>query len=103
MLLAHWRQMAKEFAHPRLFLAGKSMGGRMAAELYQDGEDEMNAAGLLILGYPFHPPANPDRWRGDVLKQIKTPTLLLQGIAILSAPVPNWLIFPSHPPYRSIG
>ncbi len=24
-------------------------------------------------------PANPDRWRGDVLKQIKTPTLLLQG------------------------
>ncbi|MDL5386273.1 alpha/beta fold hydrolase [Aeromonas hydrophila] len=79
VLLAHWRQMAKEFAHPRLFLAGKSMGGRMAAELYQDGEDEMNAAGLLILGYPFHPPANPDRWRGDVLKQIKTPTLLLQG------------------------
>ncbi|QPR87436.1 alpha/beta fold hydrolase [Aeromonas hydrophila] len=79
VLLAHWRQMAKEFAHPRLFLAGKSMGGRMAAELYQDSEDEMNAAGLLILGYPFHPPANPDRWRGDVLKQIKTPTLLLQG------------------------
>ncbi|EMN4467457.1 dienelactone hydrolase family protein [Aeromonas hydrophila] len=79
VLLAHWRQMAKEFAHPRLFLAGKSMGGRMAAEFYQDGEDEMNAAGLLILGYPFHPPANPDRWRGDVLKQIKTPTLLLQG------------------------
>lgn len=79
VLLAHWRQMAKEFAHPRLFLAGKSMGGRMAAELYQDGEDEMNAAGLLIFGYPFHPPANPDRWRGDVLKQIKTPTLLLQG------------------------
>ncbi|HDT5891655.1 TPA: alpha/beta fold hydrolase [Aeromonas hydrophila subsp. hydrophila] len=79
VLLAHWRQMAKEFAHSRLFLAGKSMGGRMAAELYQDGEDEMNAAGLLILGYPFHPPANPDRWRGDVLKQIKTPTLLLQG------------------------
>ncbi|MBO0406871.1 alpha/beta fold hydrolase [Aeromonas hydrophila] len=79
VLLAHWRQMAKEFAHPRLFLAGKSMGGRMAAELYQDGEDEMDAAGLLILGYPFHPPANRDRWRGDVLKQIKTPTLLLQG------------------------
>ncbi len=41
----------------------------------------------------FPPPANPDRWRGDVLKQIKTPTLLLQGSAILSAPVPNWLIF----------
>ncbi|MGY3902793.1 alpha/beta family hydrolase [Aeromonas lusitana] len=79
VLLAHWREMVRVFAHPGLFLAGKSMGGRMAAELYQDGEDEMNAAGLLILGYPFHPPAKPDRWRGEVLKQIKTPTLLLQG------------------------
>ncbi|WP_421206705.1 alpha/beta family hydrolase [Aeromonas enteropelogenes] len=74
-LLEHWRQMVREFAHPRLFLAGKSMGGRMAAEI----ADEMNAAGLLILGYPFHPPAKPDRWRGEVLKQITTPTLLLQG------------------------
>ncbi|ATL91633.1 alpha/beta hydrolase [Aeromonas sp. CU5] len=79
LLLEHWRQMVREFAHPRLFLAGKSMGGRMAAELYHDGSDAMNAAGLLILGYPFHPPAKPDRWRGDVLKQIKVPTLLLQG------------------------
>ncbi|MBV7435668.1 alpha/beta family hydrolase [Aeromonas sp. sif2416] len=75
VLLAHWREMVHQFAHPRLFLAGKSMGGRMAAEIC----DEMNAAGLLILGYPFHPPAKPDSWRGEVLKQIKTPTLLLQG------------------------
>ncbi|MNM25577.1 Alpha/beta hydrolase family protein [compost metagenome] len=79
VLLAHWREMVRAFAHPRLFLAGKSMGGRMAAELYHEGGDEMNAAGLLILGYPFHPPASPDRWRGEVLKQITTPTLLLQG------------------------
>ena len=79
VLLDHWRQMVREFAHPSLFLAGKSMGGRMAAELYGQGGDEMNAAGLLILGYPFHPPAKPDSWRGEVLKQIKTPTLLLQG------------------------
>ncbi|MGY3857045.1 alpha/beta fold hydrolase [Aeromonas intestinalis] len=75
VLLAHWREMAEAFAHSRLFVAGKSMGGRMAAEI----ADEMNAAGLLILGYPFHPPAKPDSWRGEVLKQIKTPTLLLQG------------------------
>ena len=79
VLLAHWRQVVKDFAQPRLFLAGKSMGGRMAAELYQDGGDEMDAAGLIVLGYPFHPPAKPDAWRGEVLKQITTPTLLLQG------------------------
>jgi predicted alpha/beta-hydrolase family hydrolase len=79
VLLAHWREMVREFAHPRLFLAGKSMGGRMAAEISDEIYCEMNAAGLLILGYPFHPPARPDRWRGEVLKQIKTPTLLQQG------------------------
>ncbi|MBL0609774.1 alpha/beta fold hydrolase [Aeromonas jandaei] len=79
ILLAHWREMVREFAHPRLFLAGKSMGGRMVAEISDEIYCEMNAAGLLILGYPFHPPARPDRWRGEVLKQIKTPTLLLQG------------------------
>jgi len=67
VLLAYWREMVREFAHPRLFLAGKSMGGRMAAELFQDGDGEMNAAGLIVLGYPFHPPAKPDRWRGDWL------------------------------------
>ena len=79
VLLDYWREMVREFAHPRLFLAGKSMGGRMAAEVSDEIYCEMNAAGLLILGYPFHPPARPDRWRGEVLKQIKTPTLLLQG------------------------
>ena len=79
VLLDHWHEMVREFAHPRLFLAGKSMGGRMAAEISDEIYCEMNAAGLLILGYPFHPPARPDRWRGEVLKQIKTPTLLLQG------------------------
>ncbi|WP_421232859.1 alpha/beta fold hydrolase [Aeromonas jandaei] len=79
VLLDHWREMVREFAHPRLFLAGKSMGGRMAAEISDEIYCEMNAAGLLILGYPFHPPARPDRRRGEVLKQIKTPTLLLQG------------------------
>ncbi len=37
VLLAHWREMVRQFAHPRLFLAGKSMGGRMAAELFLRG------------------------------------------------------------------
>ncbi|MGL5039131.1 MAG: alpha/beta family hydrolase [Aeromonas sp.] len=79
VLLAHWREVIRQYAHPRLYLAGKSMGGRMAAELYCEGGDQMNAAGLLILGYPFHPPAKPECWRGEVLKHIALPTLLLQG------------------------
>lgn len=75
VLLACWRQMITQCWHPRLVLAGKSMGGRLAAEL----ADEIGAAGLVLLGYPFHPPSHPDRWRGEVLKGIVTPTLLLQG------------------------
>ena len=73
------------FAHPRLFLAGsKSMGGRMAAELYQDGGDEMDAAGLIVLGYPFPPPPAQTAG-GEVLKQITTPTCCCRGSAIPSA------------------
>ena len=75
VLLDCWREVIAAHAHPRLILAGKSMGGRMAAEL----ADETGAAGLVLLGYPFHPVGKPERWRGDVLKEIATPTLLLQG------------------------
>ncbi|MFL9593369.1 alpha/beta family hydrolase [Aeromonas schubertii] len=75
VLLECWREVIAAHAHPRLILAGKSMGGRMAAEL----ADETGAAGLVLLGYPFHPVGKPERWRGEVLKQIVTPTLLLQG------------------------
>ena len=71
-------RVVKDFAHPRLFLAGKSMGGRMAAELYQDGGDEMDAAGFDRSRYPFHP-GQPRPLAREVLKQITTPTLLLQG------------------------
>ncbi|NHI00288.1 alpha/beta fold hydrolase [Oceanimonas sp. MB9] len=75
VLLDCWRQLAGEFAHPRLFLAGKSMGGRMASLV----ADELAPAGLLLLGFPFHPPGKPDRFRGQHLATIGTPTLLLQG------------------------
>ncbi|WP_107851359.1 alpha/beta fold hydrolase [Oceanimonas marisflavi] len=75
VLLDCWRQLAGEFAHPRLFLAGKSMGGRMASLV----ADELAPAGLILLGFPFHPPGKPERFRGQHLATIKTPTLLLQG------------------------
>jgi hypothetical protein len=75
VLLDCWRAMAGEFAHPRLFLAGKSMGGRMASLV----ADELQPAGLMLLGFPFHPPGKPARFRGQHLASIRTPTLLLQG------------------------
>jgi uncharacterized protein len=74
-LLDCWREMAAEFAHPRLFLAGKSMGGRMASLV----ADELAPTGLILLGFPFTPPGKPDRFRGQHLATLATPTLLVQG------------------------
>ena len=40
-------------------IGGKSLGGRMASLV----ADEAGARGLVCLGYPFHPPGQPDRLR----------------------------------------
>lgn len=57
------------------FIGGKSMGGRMASLV----ADEAAAAGLVCLGYPFHPPGKPERLRTEHLADLRTPTLILQG------------------------
>lgn len=59
----------------RLVVGGKSMGGRIAALL----ADEVDAAGLLCLGYPFHPPGKPERTRLAALTALRTPALICQG------------------------
>ncbi len=59
----------------RLFIGGKSMGGRIASLV----ADQVKAKGLICLGYPFHPLGKPDRLRVGHLVDLKTPTLILQG------------------------
>jgi predicted alpha/beta-hydrolase family hydrolase len=56
-------------------IGGKSMGGRVASM----AADVLNAAGLLCLGYPFHPPGKPSQLRTEHLATIATPTLVVQG------------------------
>jgi predicted alpha/beta-hydrolase family hydrolase len=58
-----------------LVIGGKSMGGRIASLV----SDEAGVAGLICLGYPFHPVGQPDRLRVEHLRAIKTPTLIVQG------------------------
>ncbi|WP_414676619.1 alpha/beta family hydrolase [Mesorhizobium sp.] len=62
-----------------LIIGGKSMGGRVASmvadELFSSGK----IAGLLCLGYPFHPPAKPQQLRTRHLADLKTPALIVQG------------------------
>lgn len=59
----------------RLTIGGKSLGGRIASYV----ADEAHVDGLVCLGYPFHPPAEPGRLRTAHLAALKTPTLILQG------------------------
>jgi uncharacterized protein len=59
-----------------LAIGGKSMGGRIASQVAAGGGD---FAGLVLLGYPLHPPAKPSRLRIAHLPEIATPMLFLQG------------------------
>ncbi len=42
--------------------------------------DELEVRALVCLGYPFHPPGNPERLRTKHLANLKTPTLIVQGV-----------------------
>jgi predicted alpha/beta-hydrolase family hydrolase len=55
---------------------GKSMGGRIATHLAAAGAD---LEGLVLLGYPLHPPGQPGRLRAAHLARIRCPLLFVQG------------------------
>jgi len=61
----------------RLFIGGKSMGGRMATHL--GAQDVAGLKGIVVLGYPLHPPGQPDKLRVAHLSAITVPVLIVQG------------------------
>ncbi len=63
----------------RLIIGGKSMGGRVASMAADNLHASGAIAGLLCLGYPFHPPAKPEQLRTAHLETLRTPTLICQG------------------------
>ena len=65
-----------------LILGGHSMGGRMASMVAADvdgGGPVKNLAGLVLLGYPLHPPKKPDKLRVEHLPDIDVPCLFISG------------------------
>jgi predicted alpha/beta-hydrolase family hydrolase len=80
-----------EFKRHRLFIGGKSMGGRMATHLAADRTawpvDALPLAGVIVFGYPLKPigstargAANrPAQDRVSHLAKITVPTLIVQG------------------------
>ena len=76
VLLDSFRDVISELGDPQnLVIGGKSMGGRMATMI----ADELQVAGLLVYGYPFHPPGRPERLRTEHLVSLRTKTLIVQG------------------------
>jgi len=72
--------------HPKLkgnqiAIGGKSMGGRIGSQVAAvNGDDEtLPIAALVFLGYPLHPPGNPEKLRDAHLNQIRVPMLFIQG------------------------
>ncbi|MSP62274.1 MAG: alpha/beta hydrolase [Myxococcales bacterium] len=80
-LEACWRAVISTVAAighgDRLAIGGKSMGGRIASQIAAQGD--LDLAGLLLLGYPLHPPGKPEQLRTRHLAKITTPTLIIQG------------------------
>lgn len=62
-----------------LIIGGKSMGGRVASMVADQLFEAGRIAGLLCLGYPFHPPAKPDQLRTAHLADLRCPALICQG------------------------
>jgi uncharacterized protein len=76
VLLQSWRDVVAELGGGEgLVIGGKSMGGRMASMV----ADELRVRGLVCLGYPFHPPNQPQKTRTAHLAALRTPTLIVQG------------------------
>lgn len=62
------------------FCAGKSMGAR-AATLAAAGEEGevLDTPGLVLLGYPLHPPKKPEKLRSEHFDRLHAPTLFVSG------------------------
>ena len=64
--------------NPFLFIGGKSMGGRIATHVAAAGRDR-SIDGIVLLGYPLHPPGRPDNRRDAHLPSVARPMLFVQG------------------------
>lgn len=75
----YWAAVAGVPPGAPLLIGGKSMGGRVASlvadELWAAGK----VAGLVCLGYPFHPPKKPEQLRTAHLEALRCPGLIAQG------------------------
>jgi hypothetical protein len=65
-----------DLAPERIFVGGRSMGGRICSMAVAGG---MPAAGLVLVSYPLHPPGRPDRLRTEHFGLVDLPCLFVSG------------------------
>ena len=70
------KEVAEQHRKGRLFLGGRSMGGRAASMLAAEGYP---CDGLILAAYPLHPATQPEKLRDAHLSKIKCPVLCLNG------------------------
>lgn len=81
-LVQTWRRVVEaavcdeELPISRLYLSGKSLGGRMASMLVAEGT---KVDGLIFFGYPLHPQGNPGNIRSAHFSSVDCPLLFIQG------------------------
>ena len=69
---------ARQAVDEPLFIGGKSMGGRIATQVAA-ADSDLPIEGLVLLGYPLHPPGRPAEQRSKHLPAIGRPMLFVQG------------------------
>jgi uncharacterized protein len=72
-VVAHLRD--NELRGTPLIVGGRSAGARVACRTV----GETDAAGVLCLAFPLHPPGRPDRTRQPELDAVRVPVLVVQG------------------------
>lgn len=74
-LLEAYEEVINQYANQGVVIGGKSMGGRMATLL----NEHPAVKAIACLGFPFHPPGKPEKYKGEHLSSIEKPCLILQG------------------------
>ena len=67
---------ALKVAPRRIALGGRSMGGRMCSMAVAEG---LEAAALVLVSYPLHPPGKPERMRTEHFAALDVPCLFVSG------------------------
>ena len=66
--------------HERVFLGGRSFGGRVCSMAVAAGDvPAAIAAGLVLISYPLHPPGKPTQLRTEHFPSLQVPCLFVSG------------------------